>query len=545
LHVIGELSGTPSGFRGLPDRGSNKDIYDNGHPHFNLSWGYDIMFHNGVLPAEHSLYGLPPMCTHDLIFFNWIKSDEIKILHDGDNFNGIKLADWAYPLTAVQKANNFYRVIKVMIHENYSDDLDEYFLVEYHKGSEFDKNFTNLDDFSSTNNYNKGVLIWHIKERTNLVSIASDNLYDLEVAVPYNGWYGNPIPNDSYPRDYTRDPYWNNFAGEPDYLDDLQTEYNPTYQADGFNMYVFSHLQDGGRHIWETTDPRTTYPWYKPAPQWFYRPMSMRSDFFTDQYIKGRKNDKLTDVTRPSSKDWAGNYTHISIKNIKRVSDYMTVDVAYNDDQTIISPIPQNITKSLTPIPSSPACYYPTITWDPVNLPDIDHYEIYKAGLAPNNFSLLSATAHTAFTDTTEETCLFQGYNQTISIYYYVASVFNPSGISDPSDTVRFSVNLDEGSKKTTVSIENTVSKNYELMQNYPNPFNPTTTITYQLPSEGLVRLYVFDSLGNTVLRLVNKRQAAGKYSIEFDATNIPSGVYYYRIESGYFSDTKKMILLK
>ncbi|MBZ0179287.1 MAG: T9SS type A sorting domain-containing protein, partial [Melioribacteraceae bacterium] len=49
----------------------------------------------------------------------------------------------------------------------------------------------------------------------------------------------------------------------------------------------------------------------------------------------------------------------------------------------------------------------------------------------------------------------------------------------------------------------------------------------------------------NTVLRLVNKQQAAGKYSIEFDATNIPSGVYYYRIESGNYSDTKKMILLK
>ncbi|MCO6473052.1 MAG: T9SS type A sorting domain-containing protein [Melioribacteraceae bacterium] len=79
---------------------------------------------------------------------------------------------------------------------------------------------------------------------------------------------------------------------------------------------------------------------------------------------------------------------------------------------------------------------------------------------------------------------------------------------------------------------------------NYAYP-NPTTTITYQLPSEGLVRLYVFDSLGNTVLRLVNKQQAAGKYSIEFDATNIPSGVYYYRIESGNYSDTKKMILLK
>jgi len=85
----------------------------------------------------------------------------------------------------------------------------------------------------------------------------------------------------------------------------------------------------------------------------------------------------------------------------------------------------------------------------------------------------------------------------------------------------------------------------YALMQNYPNPFNPTTIIRYQLPTASVVQLEVFDVLGKKVASLVNSKQAAGDYSVLFDASNLSSGVYFYRLQAGSFVQTKKMLFIK
>jgi hypothetical protein len=83
----------------------------------------------------------------------------------------------------------------------------------------------------------------------------------------------------------------------------------------------------------------------------------------------------------------------------------------------------------------------------------------------------------------------------------------------------------------------------FELSQNFPNPFNPVTTIKYQLADDGFVSLKVFDVLGSEIKTLVNEFKNAGYYEIEFNASNIPSGVYFYKIQSGNFNAVKKMIL--
>ena len=85
----------------------------------------------------------------------------------------------------------------------------------------------------------------------------------------------------------------------------------------------------------------------------------------------------------------------------------------------------------------------------------------------------------------------------------------------------------------------------YELSQNYPNPFNPVTTIKYQIPDDGLVKLIVFDVLGREVKTLVNTVQTAGVYEVRFDASSVASGVHFYRMSAGKFEDLKKMIILK
>ena len=91
----------------------------------------------------------------------------------------------------------------------------------------------------------------------------------------------------------------------------------------------------------------------------------------------------------------------------------------------------------------------------------------------------------------------------------------------------------------------NGIPAKYELSQNYPNPFNPTTTIKYAIPRPGFVSLKVYDVLGKEVVSLVNQEMATGYYSIDFDGSNLGSGVYFYRIESAGFVQTKKMLLIK
>ncbi|MCC6256038.1 MAG: T9SS type A sorting domain-containing protein, partial [Ignavibacteriaceae bacterium] len=79
----------------------------------------------------------------------------------------------------------------------------------------------------------------------------------------------------------------------------------------------------------------------------------------------------------------------------------------------------------------------------------------------------------------------------------------------------------------------------------FPNPFNPSTTIRYQIPQDGIVTLKIYDILGSEVATLVNEQKAAGKYEINFNASNFASGVYIYKIQAGSFNSSKKLMLLK
>ncbi len=88
-------------------------------------------------------------------------------------------------------------------------------------------------------------------------------------------------------------------------------------------------------------------------------------------------------------------------------------------------------------------------------------------------------------------------------------------------------------------------AESFSLEQNYPNPFNPATVISYHLPSSGNVSIKIFDILGNEVTTLVNKKQGAGSYSVEFDGSNFASGVYFYKLAAGDFTDVKRMLLVK
>jgi hypothetical protein len=94
--------------------------------------------------------------------------------------------------------------------------------------------------------------------------------------------------------------------------------------------------------------------------------------------------------------------------------------------------------------------------------------------------------------------------------------------------------------------IEDQISANsFELSQNYPNPFNPSTRIQYQVSSNAQVLLQVYDALGNEVGTLVNGWKEAGNHSVNFDASGLSSGIYYYKLSADNFVETKKMIVLR
>lgn len=91
----------------------------------------------------------------------------------------------------------------------------------------------------------------------------------------------------------------------------------------------------------------------------------------------------------------------------------------------------------------------------------------------------------------------------------------------------------------------NEVVRSFELSQNYPNPFNPTTTIEYTIPSSEKVQIDIYNLLGQNVYTLINENQNAGNHFVTFDATQFSSGIYFYKIQAGSFTQTKKMILMK
>jgi hypothetical protein len=85
----------------------------------------------------------------------------------------------------------------------------------------------------------------------------------------------------------------------------------------------------------------------------------------------------------------------------------------------------------------------------------------------------------------------------------------------------------------------------YKLSQNFPNPFNPSTTFNYSLKNAGDVQIEIFDASGKEIKKIVDGYRAAGSYQVNFSAGNLPSGIYYYKISTPQFVQTKKMILLK
>jgi len=127
----------------------------------------------------------------------------------------------------------------------------------------------------------------------------------------------------------------------------------------------------------------------------------------------------------------------------------------------------------------------------------------------------------------------------TNTTYYFRVCASNNNGTSPYSNTITVGVGI------TGVDDLSTIPNRFDLFQNYPNPFNPSTTIKYQIPENTFVSIKVYNVLGCVISTLVNDMKSAGTYEVRFDASQLTSGIYIYKIQAGEFLQTKKMILIK
>jgi hypothetical protein len=131
----------------------------------------------------------------------------------------------------------------------------------------------------------------------------------------------------------------------------------------------------------------------------------------------------------------------------------------------------------------------------------------------------------------------------------------NPNGVwrlrirdDNTSDTGRmyaWGIQINNSPIVAIQNISNELPDSYSLSQNYPNPFNPVTNIKFSLPKSANTKLTVYDITGREVAQLVNQQLQAGTYNVDFDASHLATGAYFYRLEAGEFTEVKKMILIK
>lgn len=161
-----------------------------------------------------------------------------------------------------------------------------------------------------------------------------------------------------------------------------------------------------------------------------------------------------------------------------------------------------------------------------------------------------------AYLDLTDDTLSFSAFRANYTVAKDTGIIklntFKFIGFPNIFDRTEYILQRQMDTLILSTDVYNTLAKKYLLLQNFPNPFNPVTKISYQIPSMGLVQLSIYDILGKEITSLVNEEKPAGNYDVEFNANDLSSGVYFYRLQvypanggRGNFVETKKMILLR
>ncbi|MBE2219455.1 MAG: T9SS type A sorting domain-containing protein [Ignavibacteria bacterium] len=274
-----------------------------------------------------------------------------------------------------------------------------------------------------------------------------------------------------------------------------------------------------------------TLVWNKPANATNYRVQLATDSSFTNIVLNDSTlTDSLRSVTglMPLSNYW----WRVNAKNVSGTSAYST------PFKFRTLGVPAQITGTF--IPSNGATGQATTVnfrWPKAVDQVLDNPLIsnYWFELTTDTVSLANLTRDSLLTDTLRTS---SGLTNNIN-YFWRVKAKNQSGWGTFSQWLRFTTS------PLAVTTNGGIPKEFALYGNYPNPFNPVTTIKFDVPVEGLVNIQVFDLLGREVSTLYNNSMKPGSYTISFDASDLSSGFYFYRMNSGSFTSVKKMILIK
>jgi hypothetical protein len=171
-------------------------------------------------------------------------------------------------------------------------------------------------------------------------------------------------------------------------------------------------------------------------------------------------------------------------------------------------------------------------------------YQIWRNYKGSTQGPVKIATVQKGVQTYTDQDYDFTGTYTDDLLYYDVREYYSVEGTSTTPVWHAVYGKMALKTSNPTASLNTNDIKDYTLSC-YPNPFNPSTLIHYEIPNDGLVILKIYDNIGQEVRTLVNQYQTKGRYDINFNAGNLASGIYFYRLQSGRFVSTKKMLLLK
>lgn len=257
---------------------------------------------------------------------------------------------------------------------------------------------------------------------------------------------------------------------------------------------------------------------------------------WNSQVTEGRIVLKFT----PSSYPWKYNKLCIAITSLMAMTDSLQFDIVIYDT-TGIGGIPGTTPVFILPNQvARPIAGLPEFNWfsfDISTSPQLNNGSYYIG--IKYNASQASQEAKYILFDCDTTFSLWPGYGWSSLIgQWTVAQIIWPGYKC-------FGIRTMGSAPSGTTNINTSLPVNYNLKQNYPNPFNPVTKISFDIPKSGLVTLKVYNILGTEIATLVNEVKNPGSYLVDFNASALSSGVYFYKIETGGFTAVKSMILIK
>ena len=363
----------------------------------------------------------------------------------------------------------------------------------------------------------------------------------------------------------------------PDWSNDQNVEY--------FVRNSVSYNNDKSTGLMNNADGKSIFTWFSPGQKHSCigcdgtdKIFTNKSEVWTSREFQGDRwdawnvgyNEMFSPYSSPNTKDWNNNNTGIFIWLYNSESSSSTAyfkiyragyGVMTEDAILALTPPskPMGLVSKLTDCENN--YQYPAIYWfhnmepDMINQTvsafDKKFYNIYKAvskdlGAAPSKYEYLS----TVNIDK-DSIPYFIDYNQPIqcggstpveAVRYTVTAVDNTGWESVKSDFASIIVNENSIYRS---NFNNITPISFELNQNYPNPFNPVTEITFSVAIKSPVKITVYDITGKIISTLLDDLRQKGQYTVEFNASNLASGIYIYRMETPGFSKTRKMVLLK